>query len=153
MVSIAFGSDHAAYRDHAWLQAAIKAALPDAEIINFGPHTADPVDYPDVAQLVAQAVASGKCTAGILVCGSGIGVSIAANKVPGVRAALCHDVTTAELSRLHNNANIMCAGVRTTGSLIIEQMISVFLKTSFTHDPRHEKRIQKMTALESKSQL
>lgn len=145
---IAFGTDHSAFHHYEEIISYIKKAKPSVSVVHCGCYSADSMDYPDVAVEVAQTVASGKAYAGILICGSGIGVSIAANKVDGIRAALCHDVTTAQLSRKHNNANIMCAGVRTSGLLIIEEMIHAFLNEEYTKDPRHEQRIKKITEVE-----
>lgn len=147
---IAFGSDHTAFKRHDDLVGYIKKVDPTIQVLHCGCYSAEKMDYPEVAVKVAEAVASGKASAGILICGTGIGVSIAANKVPGVRAALCHDLTTARLCREHNNANILCAGIRTCGPLVLEQMIHAFLADPFPVNAHHERRIGKITGVERK---
>lgn len=117
------------------------------EVVDMGTYTADSVDYPDYANKVAQAVASGQVERGILVCGTGIGISIAANKIKGIRAALCGDVFSAVMSREHNNANILCLGERVTGPGLAEMIILSWLKTEF-QGGRHAARVDKITGLE-----
>ncbi len=104
-------------------------------------------DYPDMAYPVAQAVATGKADRGILVCGSGIGMSIAANKVKGIRAALVHDAVGAEVSRRHNDANVLCIPADMLGVRVIEQIVTAWLRTEF-EGGRHERRVQKIQAIE-----
>lgn len=147
---IAFGTDHSAFKDQGEIESYIKKVNPEIQVLHCGCHSAASMDYPDVATTVAEAVASGKAAAGVLICGSGIGVSLAANKIPGVRAALCHDITTARLAREHNNANIICAGCRTSGLLVIEEMIKVFLTEKFSEGTRHKQRIGKICGLEKR---
>lgn len=147
---IAYGTDHAAFQQQAEIESYIKKVDPNIQVLHCGCHSGASMDYPDVVTTVAEAVASGKASAGVLICGTGIGVSIAANKVPGIRAALCHDITTVQLCRDHNNANILCAGVRTTGLLIIEQMIKIFLTENFPDAPNHRRRINKISSMEKK---
>ncbi len=126
------------------------------DVKGFGPKdTSIRVDYPDVAAEVCHGVMGGVkedglLPIGILICGSGIGQSIAANKIDGIRAALCHDYYTAEMARRHNNANVLCFGARVTGLEVCLQMISVFLATAFEDGPgsRHAGRVAKITALE-----
>jgi ribose 5-phosphate isomerase B len=120
----------------------------DLEIIDLGTHGTTAVDYPKVAESVGRQVANDPNHVGILVCGSGIGVSIAANKVKGVRAALVHDAYTARMSRQHNDANIICLGERVTGSEVAKDAVKVFLKTSF-EGGRHTNRVDLITSLES----
>lgn len=117
---------------------------------DLGTHTEESVDYPDYAQQVAEAVAAGKADAGILVCGSGIGMQIAANKVPGIRAALAWNEETARLCRSHNDANVLAIGYRTTPPDIFEQIVHTFLTTNF-EGGRHQVRVNKIAALESDS--
>jgi ribose 5-phosphate isomerase B len=107
-------------------------------------------DYPDYAELVANRVASGEAAQGILVCGSGIGMQIAANKVPGIRAALAWNEETARLARQHNDANIVAIGARTTSPETIEQIVRTFLTTDF-EGGRHQRRIEKIAQLERKA--
>ena len=113
------------------------------EIIDLGPDSDERVDYPDFAKKCADAVIADKGSFGILICGTGIGISIAANKVPGIRAALCHDHYTAKLTRQHNDANILCFGERVVGKGVIEDMIEVFANTEF-EGGRHAGRVEKI---------
>jgi ribose 5-phosphate isomerase B len=112
---------------------------------DFGCYTSDPVDYPDVAKQVAEPVAAGKFDYGILICSSGIGMSIAANKIKGVRAALCCDITGAEMARRHNDANILCLGINTVAALDI---VKVYLSSTF-EGGRHLRRLEKIRKLEA----
>lgn len=120
------------------------------EFTDFGACSLDPVDYPDVGERVAEAVAAGEFERGILICGTGIGISIAANKVPGIRAALCAETFSARSSIEHNNANILALGERTTGPGVAIEIIKVWLSTVFPNEERHAKRIGKISAIESK---
>jgi ribose 5-phosphate isomerase B len=103
----------------------------DVEVVDFGVHSTDPVLYPDVALEVAQAVAAGTCDRGILICGTGIGMSITANKVPTVRAALCHDTYSAERARKSNDAQVLTMGARVIGSELAKQVVSAWLQSDF----------------------
>lgn len=114
---------------------------------DFGTHTPESVDYPDIAYPVAQAVASGECEKGILICGTGIGMSLAANKVAGIRAAVCSDHFSAKYTRLHNDANILCLGGRVIGSGVGLEIVDLFLDTDF-EGGRHSVRVGKVTAIE-----
>ncbi len=113
------------------------------EIIDLGPDSADRVDYPDYAKKCANKVIEDKGSFGILICGTGIGISIAANKVAGIRAALCHDAYTASATRAHNDANILCFGERVVGKGVIESMIDAFCNTEF-EGGRHAGRVDKI---------
>ena len=139
---IAIGSDHGGYV----LKEKIKEFLREKDIgyKDFGCKTQESCDYPEFAKQVANSVSSNECEKGILVCGSGIGMSMAANKVKGIRAALCHDVNTAKLSRQHNNANILCLGERTTDNDLALEIVDAWLNTGFSNDERHERRIGKI---------
>ena len=110
------------------------------EYKDFGCH-GESVDYPEYAKLVGHAVADGECEKGILICGTGIGISIAANKIKGVRCALCGDCFSAEATREHNNANIIALGGRVTGPSLAVKMVDTFLHTPFSNDERHIRRI------------
>ncbi len=118
------------------------------EVLNVGTDTADSVDYPDIATEVAQGVASGQVDRGILVCGTGIGMAITANKVPGVRATTCHDEVTAEVCRRHNDVNVLCLSGDLSGERRVERMVAVFLETAFDGG-RHQRRIDKISSLET----
>lgn len=130
--------------DHAGVahKRALVDALRDAghDVNDLGPFDATSVDYPDFAHRVAAAVADGSAERGILVCGTGIGMSMVANTHPGVRAALCHDAFTAEMARRHNDANVLCLGGRVTGLGVAEQMVRIFLETPF-EGGRHQRRV------------
>ena len=115
------------------------------EIVDLGPDSADRVDYPDFAKKCATSVIEDKGSFGILICGTGIGISIAANKVAGIRAALCHDAYTASATRAHNDANILCFGERVVGKGVIESMIYAFCNTEF-EGGRHAGRVDKIEA-------
>ncbi len=143
---IAIGSDHGGFE----LKEQLKHLLDELRIPyeDFGVPTPEPADYPDIAAPVGRAVASGAFDRGILICGTGIGMSIAANKIPGIRAALLTDIETARLSREHNDANIMTIGGRTTPVDRARDIVRVFLQTSFDGGGRHSRRVQKISALD-----
>ena len=113
------------------------------EVEDLGTHSTESVDYPDFAHKVATAVLENEGSKGILICGSGIGMSLAANKHKGIRAALCHDHYTAKMARLHNNANILCFGERIVGIGVIESILEAWLETEF-EGGRHERRVNKI---------
>jgi ribose 5-phosphate isomerase B len=118
------------------------------EAIDFGPETADSVDYPDYAARVARAVSEKSVDRGILICGTGVGMCIAANKFPGIRAAPCHDDLTAEMSRLHNDANILCLSADLLGDRLVNRMVEIWLKTAF-EGGRHARRLEKIAQIEA----
>jgi len=142
---IALGSDHAGFD--------LKTLLKDAlvswgyDVIDLGTNSAtESVDYPDFGAAVGRAVVSGEAELGVACCGSGIGIAIAANKVPGVRAAVVHDVTSGHLAREHNHANVLCMGGRLTGSIVAIETLEAWLKA--VPEARHEARIQKLRVLD-----
>jgi ribose 5-phosphate isomerase B len=143
---IAVGSDHRGFD----VKRRIVSALQQLghEVLDLGPESSDSVDYPDFAFQVAQAVGTGRVDRGILICGTGIGMCIAANKVKGVRAAPCHDSITAEMSRRHNNANVMCLSADLLGDELIDRMVRIWLETEF-EGGRHARRVDKITRFES----
>ena len=120
------------------------------ETVDFGTYTKDSCDYPDFALAAAEAVASGECERGIVVCSSGIGVSIVANKVPGVRCAHCHDLYCAKYTRLHNNANMIAFGEKVVGEGMMQELVDTFLKTEYEGGERHDRRLAKIKAIEEK---
>ncbi|MBO5278306.1 MAG: ribose 5-phosphate isomerase B [Lachnospiraceae bacterium] len=136
---IAIGSDHGGYA----LKQEIMRHLEERGIDykDFGCYDESSCDYPIYARLVANEVAEGRCETGILICGTGIGISIAANKVPGIRAALCTDCFCAEATRQHNDANILCLGGRVVGPGLAIKIVDTFLDTPFSEDERHVRRI------------
>ena len=119
------------------------------EAVNFGTDTLDSCDYPDFALPAAEAVAKGECDRGIIVCSTGIGVSIVANKVPGVRCAHCHDAYCAEFTRLHNDSNVLALGEKVVGEGYALKIVDIFLHTEF-EGGRHQRRVEKITAVEKK---
>lgn len=145
---IAIGSDHAAFEFKqallTWLQ---DNGFEAEDCGSFSPDT--PIDYPDVAELVCQKVSSGGCEKGVLVCGTGIGMNIAANKHSGIRAAVCSDYYSAKYTRLHNDANVACFGARVMGVELAKEMLSVFLSTSF-EGGRHQARVDKLNQLDKR---
>ena len=136
---IGIGSDHGGFA----LKEAIKKHLEERglEYKDYGTYSDASCDYPVYGRAVAKAVAAGECQLGILICGTGIGISITANKVPGVRAALCSDCFSAEATRLHNNANILALGARVLGEGLAFKIVDTFLDTPFSNDERHIRRI------------
>jgi ribose-5-phosphate isomerase B len=144
-MKLAIGSDHGGFR----LKEAIKTYLlaHDYEVTDFGTESEDSCDYPDFALPVAEAVAKGEYDRGILICGTGIGIGIVANKVKGVRAALCHDTFSAEACRNHNDANILTMGERIVGEGLALKIVETFLNSDF-EGGRHQRRVDKIKALE-----
>lgn len=137
---IAIGCDHGGYE----LKLEVINHLKERgfEIKDFGCDSTASCDYPVYAKKVAEAVAGGECELGILICGTGIGMSMAANKVDGIRAALCADCFSAKATREHNNANILCMGARTTGPGLALMITDIFVDTPFSNDERHIRRIE-----------
>ncbi len=142
---IAIGSDHGGYR----LKEYLKKYLTDkgVELKDYGTFSEDSCDYPVIAKVVASKVSSGECERGILVCGTGIGMSIVANKVRGVRAASCSDTFSARFARLHNNANILCLGERVVGFGLACDLVEAFLAGQF-EGGRHQRRVDMIDELE-----
>jgi ribose 5-phosphate isomerase B len=144
---IAVGSDHAGYnlKEHlaSWLAESGHA------VYDLGTHTGDPVDYPDYAASVAQAVLDGRADRGIIVCGSGAGASIAANKLRGIRAAVAHDSYTAHQMVEHDDVNVLCLGSRVIGEALAEDLIKTFIDATFSREDRHVRRLDKIRALEA----
>lgn len=146
-MKIAVACDHGALS----MKNAIVAHLQKAghEVVDFGTHTLDSCDYPDFAGAAAKAVASGECDRGIVTCTTGIGVSIAANKVKGIRCALLHDLMSARLTREHNDTNMMAIGAAITAEPLALQIVDVWLNTEFSFGERHARRVEKVMALEA----
>lgn len=143
---IALGCDHGGFA----LMQVIKSHLEELglEYRDFGTYSADSCDYPVYAEAAARAVASGECDRGILVCGTGIGISMAANKVKGIRAALCSDCFSAEMTRRHNDANMLALGARVLGDGLALKIVDTFLTTGFDGG-RHQRRIDLISAIEN----
>ena len=136
---IALGCDHGGYE----LMQEVKAFLEKKgyEYKDFGCYSTASVDYPEYGRAAAEAVASGECECGIIICGTGIGISITANKVPGIRCALCSDCFSAAATKEHNNANMLAMGARVLGAGLALQIVDTFLSTPFSNDERHIRRI------------
>ena len=145
-MKIAIGSDHRGYE----VKQRIITALQQLghEVLDVGPYRRESVDYPDFAFQVATAVGEGRVDRGVLICGTGIGMCIAANKVHGVRAAPCHDSITAEMSRRHNDANVLCLSADLLGEEMIERIVKLWLETPF-EGGRHARRVDKITKYEA----
>lgn len=141
MIRVAIGSDHAGTQ----LRQAIKGWLQTRgfDVLDLGPHEAGSVDYPDYAGLVARAIQEGQVSWGVLICGSGIGMSIAANRYQGIRAALCREELSARLARQHNDANLLVLGERFTGLALAEAILDAWLVAAF-EGGRHQKRVEKI---------
>lgn len=141
MIVIAIGCDHGGFL----LKSAVIAHLEKKgyAVKDFGTYSTESCDYPDIAIPVAEAVAAGECEKGILICGTGIGIGIAANKVPGIRAALCHDTFSAHASREHNDANILTMGQRVIGEGLALEIVDTWLNAQF-EGGRHARRIEKI---------
>eukprot|EP00758_Cryptobia_borreli_P000911 Tbor_TRINITY_DN1748_c0_g1::TRINITY_DN1748_c0_g1_i1::g.21330::m.21330/K01808/rpiB; ribose 5-phosphate isomerase B len=145
---VAVSCDHAAFHAKQEIVAFLKDNK-DLSVIDCGPQDDSRVDYPDFAEKACKLVIAGEVDCAVLLCGSGIGISIAANKVTGIRAALCHDHYTSKMCREHNDANVICAGARTTGIEVIKEMVSVFLTTPFAGG-NHANRVAKIHQIESR---
>ncbi|MFO1526692.1 MAG: ribose 5-phosphate isomerase B [Turneriella sp.] len=142
-MKIAIAADHGGYE----LKEALKRRLAALNITDLGTNSNESVDYPDYGAALARRVAAGEFDRGILICGSGIGISIAANKVKGIRAALCHNAYTAEMARRHNDANVIAMGGRVVDEPTAVQMTEIFLATEF-EGGRHQRRVDKLSALD-----
>ncbi len=139
-LTIAIGADHAGF---SLKQALIDSVLAGYNVIDLGTHSPAPVDYPDIAKRVATVVAAGKADFGVLICGTGIGMSIAAGKTKGIRAARCTEPLSAELSRKDNDANVLCLGARVMGTEMAKRTLTVWLDTPFAGG-RHARRVGKI---------
>jgi len=140
---IYIGADHAGYK----LKETIKKRLSDLgnEVIDMGTDSDESTDYPDYAKKVSEAVANDNGSKGVLICGTGIGMSMTANKIKGIRAALCHDEYTARAAREHNDANILCMGARVLDENTAEEISKIFFSTEFSSEERHHRRVNKIS--------
>ncbi|HEY8347494.1 MAG TPA: ribose 5-phosphate isomerase B [Symbiobacteriaceae bacterium] len=147
-MKVAIGCDHGGLD----LKETVISVLNEMQIEyeDMGTYDRNSCDYPDFARKVAEAVAQGRCDQGILICGTGIGMSIAANKVPGIRAALCGDVYSAKMARAHNDANVLCLGARVVGPGLAAEIVKAYLTGSF-EGGRHTRRVEKIRQLESEA--
>jgi len=148
-LAVALGSDHAGYTLKTFLGQKLLGA--GFEIKDLGAHDASrPTDYPDVADLVCSAVRDGRAQRGVIVCGSGVGVSVVANKFPGIRAGLCHDTYSAHQGVEHDDMNVLCLGARIIGEALALEIAAAFLKAKYTAEERHVRRLGKVAAIESR---
>lgn len=146
-MNVAVASDHAGYP----LKAAILEVVQDSgnSAMDLGTHSTESVDYPDFAEKIGRAIQVGSADRGILICGSGIGAAIAANKMKGIRAGLCHDTYSAHQSVEHDNANVLAIGARVIGSELAKEIVRSFLAAEFSNEPRHVRRLAKIDQLEN----
>jgi len=148
---VALGADHAGFE----MKQVIAQQLGSLghRVLDLGTNSVDPVDYPDFSAAVARAVLDGRADRGVLICGSGVGASVAANKFPGIRAGLCHDCYSAHQGVEHDNMNILVLGSRIVGLELAKDLVSTFLQATFFGEERHRRRLAKITALEVESPL
>jgi ribose 5-phosphate isomerase B len=147
-VRIALGADHAGFEFKQQVSAILLSL--GHEVDDVGAHSFDPLDdYPDFARPVAEAVATGSADRGLLVCGSGVGASIAANKITGIRAAMCHDTYSARQGVEHDDMNVLCLGARVVGIELARELIAAFLGARFSAEERHMRRLEKIKAIEA----
>ena len=146
-MKIAIGADHAGFE----LKESVKALLVNLrhEVIDLGTRNTEPVDYPDFAEAVGLAIRKGNAARGILVCGSGVGASVAANKIPGVRAGLCHDHYSAHQGVEHDDMNVLVMGGRVIGEAVALELVQAFLDSQYTGEVRHDRRLGKVKAIEA----
>jgi ribose 5-phosphate isomerase B len=150
-MKVAIGSDHGGYRLKETVIPSIEAL--GHEVVDLGCDCEDSVDYPDYALPVCEKVASGEADRGILICGTGIGMTIAANKIPGIRCALVHDLFSAKVTREHNDSNVLAMGERVVGPGVALEIVKTWLETDFSEGARHQNRIRKMKDLEDRYTL
>ena len=148
-MKIAVAADHAGFELKNYLRAFIERL--GHSVIDLGAHNTQPSDYPDFAEAIGKAVQSGSVERGVLICGSGVGASIAANKLHGIRAAVCHDTYSAHQGVEHDNMNILVLGSRVIASALAEDLVKAFLNANFTNEARHVRRLEKVNRLESKN--
>jgi ribose 5-phosphate isomerase B len=146
---IAIGGDHAGFPMKGLIVELLRKW--GHEVTDCGTHSTEPVDFPDIAQVVCGAVKSGKTERGIMVCGTGVGAAIAANKIPGIRAALCHDVYCAHQSVEHDDVNVLCLGAQIIGIKLAEDILLAFIKARFSTDPQFRRRLDKLAEMERRA--
>lgn len=149
-MQIAIGADHGGYMLKEELKEFLAAK--DYGILDVGAYTLQPLDdYPDFAEAVSKAIASGQADKGIMICGSGVGASVAANKVKGVRASVCHDTYSAHQGVEHDDLNVLCLGARIIGGELAREIVATFVSAQFTHEERHQRRLDKVLSMERDS--
>jgi ribose 5-phosphate isomerase B len=147
-MQVALGADHAGFE----LKETLRAFLKDLghQALDLGTHSLQPVDYPDYAEAVGSALLEGRAERGIVICGSGVGASVAANKMRGIRAGLCHDTYSAHQGVEHDNMNVLVLGARVIGSELARELLRAFLAARFTGEERHRRRLAKVEAIEAR---
>jgi len=145
---VVIGADHAGF----WLKQELVTYTKSLtyEVLDMGTNSDQPVDYPDYAEAVAVAVLEGKADRGVLVCGSGVGATVAANKIPGIRAGLCHDTYSAHQGVEHDDMNVLVLGARVIGPALAHELVRAFLAATFSGEERHRRRLEKVKALEAR---
>ncbi len=143
---IAIGSDHAGFQ----LKEIMSAYLRELkhQVVDVGTHSTEPVDYPDFAEAIGKTLREGQADRGVLICGSGVGASVAANKMPGIRAGLCHDTYSAHQGVEHDHMNVLVLGARVIGVELARELVRVFLGAEFTGEERHRRRVEKIRLME-----
>ena len=148
---IAVGGDHNGFAVKNGLVALLEEA--GHQVLDIGPESLDSADdYPDFADAMASLVTSGKVERGIMICGSGVGASMAANKVPGIRAAVCHDIYSAHQGVEHDDINVLCLGTRIIGWEVTKELVTAFVSARFSGEPRHKRRLEKVRTIENRAQ-
>jgi ribose 5-phosphate isomerase B len=150
-MKVGIAADHAGFALKQELIPTLRSSGHQVE--DLGTQSTDPVDYPDIAAQLARAIQSGLAERGVLICGSGVGASVAANKLPGIRAGLCHDSYSAHQGVEHDDMNILVLGARVIGSELARELVRVFLGASFSHEERHQRRLGKIRALEEQRRI
>jgi len=147
-MKISIGSDHAGFP----LKQEVAAHLREQghEVIDLGTNNTDPVDYPDFAEAVGKSILDGTVKRAVLICGSGVGASVAANKMPGVRAGLCHDTYSAHQGVEHDDMNVLVLGSRVIGVALAKELVDNYMRAAFTHEERHERRLKKVMSIEAR---
>jgi ribose 5-phosphate isomerase B len=145
-MKIALGNDHCGYAMKAYTKQALEAL--GCEIVDFGCHSTEPVDFPDISRAVCDAVRSGAAERGVMVCGTGVGAAIAANKIPGIRASVCHDIHSAHQCVEHDDVNVMCIGAQIIGPWLAADLLKSFITARFSTEEPFRRRVQKLHDLE-----
>ena len=145
-MKVVLGADHAGFALKQHLAGRLEQA--GHEVLDLGTHSTAPVDYPDFAEAVGGAVLEGRADRGVLVCGSGVGASVAANKLPGIRAAVCHDAYSAHQGVEHDDMNVLVLGARIVGTALAEELVRAFVGARFSNEDRHRRRLDKVKAIE-----
>jgi RpiB/LacA/LacB family sugar-phosphate isomerase len=145
---IVIGSDHAGFE----LKKVVSRLLEEEnlEVIDVGSYNTDPVDYPDYAEAIGLAIMEGRADRGVIICGSGVGASVAANKLPGIRAGLCHDTYSARQGVEHDDMNVLALGARVIGPELARELVLAYVRANFTGEERHRRRLAKVQALETR---